>query len=202
MDDIQNAVNRMVDDMSASIAWHNQLEKADDVKEVLKDIPNYEGLYQVSSEGCIWSVPRKDSIGRQIGGRYLKQSIDTSGYLRVNLHKDGKAKPWTAHQLVAITFLNHVPNGYTIVVDHIDHDPLNNKLSNLQLITQRENTVRGKKTKGGSSEYVGVTWNKRGKKWQAQITHNGKLEYLGVRAFEYDAYVLYQNRLKEINNDK
>ena len=144
MDDLQNAVNRMVDDMSASIAWHNQLERADDVK----------------------------------------------------------AKPWTAHQLVAITFLNHVPNGYTIVVDHIDHDPLNNKLSNLQLITQRENTVRGKKTKGGSSEYVGVTWNKRGKKWQAQITHNGKLEYLGVRAFEYDAYVLYQNRLKEINNDK
>jgi hypothetical protein len=108
--------------------------------EVWKDVPNYVGLYKVSNIGRV-----KSAINGFI--RVLKPGVDGRGYYTVALTKSGKAKTFKVHQLVAMAFLNHVPCGYILVVDHIDNNKLNNNLENLQLITQSENCTKDKKKK-------------------------------------------------------
>jgi hypothetical protein len=50
-----------------------------------------------------------------------------NGYYIITLYNNGKAKKYYVHQIVAMSFLNHIPNGYDLVVDHIN----NNKLDNI-----------------------------------------------------------------------
>lgn len=154
-----------------------------------KDIEGYEGLYQVSDLGRVKSF----HYGRE---RILKLSEDTHGYLRCGLNKDNKQRMLRVHQLIASAFLNHKPNGNKIVVDHLNNVRTDNRLSNLQLITNRENTSKDKT--GGSSEYVGVYWNKHAKKWKAHIVVDGKQKYLGYFQEEIDAHNAYQEALKKI----
>lgn len=114
-------------------------------KEVWKDIPNFEGYYQVSNLGNVKSLKRKDSIGRRINEIIMKPTLDSSGYLGVSLFINRKRYGKHVHVLVAESFLGHVPNGQNIVVDHKDRNPTNNKLDNLQLVTHKVNVNKDKK---------------------------------------------------------
>jgi hypothetical protein len=169
--------------------------------EIWKDIPNYEGHYQVSNFGNVKSLSRwyKSGCGYKLRfreERMLTKSIGDVGYLFVSLWKNGKVKGFRVHQLVAIAFLNHKPNAYKKVVDHIDNDPSNNRLENLQLITQRHNSSKDKK--GYTSQYVGVCWYKQRNVWRAGIMIKGKRIYLGYFNNEIDAHLCYQNKLKQL----
>ncbi len=170
-------------------------------KEIFKDIPNYEGVYQVSNKGNVRSLDRNVHYKNGVVGRYkgkdLKPLIN-DGYLKVTLCKGGKLKSHCIHTLVTMTFLNHIPNGHNIVIDHIDNNPLNNNLTNLQLITQRENCSKDKK--GYSSKYVGVCWDSSKSKWKAQIIINGKNKHIGNFSNEIDAHNAYQNKLSTLTN--
>ena len=159
------------------------------MKEVFKDIPNYEGLYQISNLGRLKSLKFNKE-------RILKPTVGGNGYLFVNLCCEGKLKPITVHQLVAIAFLNHTPCGYKIVVDHINCDEQDNRLENLQLISQRENSSKDRK--GGASKYTGVSWHKTYNKWISAIRINGKKKHLGYFKCELEASEAYQSKLKEI----
>jgi hypothetical protein len=169
------------------------------MEEVYKDVLDYEGFYQVSNLGNVKSlerkVPFKNSF-KKLKERILKPSKDGRGYYKVSLAKNGINKTKLVHQLVAVAFLNHKPDGYKIVVDHIDSNPLNNNLKNLQLISQRENLSKDKK--GYSSKYTGVCWNKKSNKWVATIRINGKIKHLGLFHNEIDAANAYQAVLKEL----
>ena len=160
------------------------------MNEIFKDIPNYESMYQVSNLGRVKSL-------RFNKERILKQTEDSQGYLSLKLSCEGKQKTKTVHQLVAIVFLNHTPDGHNgLIVDHVNNNPLDNRLDNLQLITNRENTSKDRK--GGSSQYVGVYWDKQSKKWRAYIAINGKLKNLGIFTDELEAANAYKERLNEI----
>jgi len=128
--------------------------------------------------------------------KILKNILGNNGYFAVNLYLNGKIKTFIVHQLVAIAFLNHTPNGYKLVVDHIDNDPLNNNLDNLQIITQRDNTSKDKK--GGSSKFTGVFIHKQTGKWRALININDKLTHLGLFNCELAASQAYQKALKQL----
>jgi hypothetical protein len=154
------------------------------MEEIWKDIPEYEGIYQISNLGRVKSL----KFGKE---KILNGWIRRDGYIAVNLMYN-KRKTYRLHQLIAITFLNHKPNGHKIVVDHIDNNKLNNRLDNLQLVSQRLNVSKDRK---GSSKYTGVSWNKTAKKYKAEITINGKINYLGLFINEYDAHLAYQNKL-------
>lgn len=101
--------------------------------EIWKDIPHYEGLYQVSNQGRVWSV-RKN--------RLMKQSPNAYGYLKVCLYNQyGKSRVETVHRLVALAFINQ-PTGCN-VVNHLDENRLNNCVENLEWTTIKENVNYG-----------------------------------------------------------
>ena len=168
------------------------------LNEIWKDIPDYEGLYQVSNLGRVKSLRRKIKTG--IGTFIKKQRIlslyKNGRYYKTNLFKNNKSKIYRVHQLVAMAFLGHKPCGYYLVVDHIDNNPLNNNVSNLQLITPRENCTKDKKRM--FSNYVGAYWQSDNKNWVSRIKINKKIIHLGVFKKEYDAHLAYQKKLNEI----
>lgn len=159
--------------------------------EIWKDIEGYKGLYQVSNFGRIRSL----KFGKI---KYLKQSKSHEGYLYVTLCIIGIKKLEYMHKIVAKTFLNHVPNRYNIVVDHIDNDKLNNRLNNIQLITNRQNLSKDQFRRNKTSQYIGVCWDKSRNKWIATIYLNNKHKNLGRFINEHDAHMAYQNKLNEI----
>jgi len=62
----------------------------------------------------------------------------TIKYRYFQLQRDGKRTNYLFHHLVAYQFIGDRPEG--LVIDHIDRNPLNNHISNLRYITQKENT--------------------------------------------------------------
>lgn len=97
-----------------------------------RDIPGYEGLYAATKDGQIWSYKRN---------KFMKASLNSSGYLKVNLTKDGIPYTHYVHRLVAETF---IPNPDNLPqINHLDENKLNNELSNLTWCTARENLNYG-----------------------------------------------------------
>ena len=170
--------------------------------EVWRDIKGYEGYYQISDFQRIKSIERmvKHWRGglRRENEKILKQVIDSKGYLCVSLSKNGKSKRKKIHQLIAEAFMNHIIDRYSVIVDHIDNNKLNNKIDNLQLISPRENV--SKDIKGCSSKYTGVAWDTNRKKWRVHMYFNGKNNSLGRFDDELEASKVYQDKLKEIEN--
>jgi hypothetical protein len=160
--------------------------------EIWKDVPNYEGLYQVSDLGNVKSV----YFWRGSLFRVLSPTIQ-KGYLYVKLSKNGIRKKYAIHQLVAMAFLDHKPNGNTIEVDHINFKRDDNRLCNLRLLKQRDNA--NKKHLKSSSQYIGVSYLKKRNKWRSRITINGKEVFLGEYKTEIEASNAYDAKLKEIN---
>lgn len=75
-------------------------------KEIWKDIPNYEGLYQISNYGRVKALARERNNQYSNKEIILKQSEDGKGYLQVILNKNGKRKGFKVHKLVANAFLD------------------------------------------------------------------------------------------------
>lgn len=76
-------------------------------------------------------------------------------------------------------------------IDHRDGNGLNNQRSNLRPATPRQNNHNLRKKLGTSSQYKGVYWHKRDKKWMARVKDNGRTYYLGHFVNEQDAARAY-----------
>lgn len=113
--------------------------------EIWKDVIGYEGLYKVSNKGNVYSVARKDTIGRKCGGRTLRPRYHKHGYLHVVLHKNGIRKNKLVHRLVAEAFLPN-PNNF-LEVNHLDEIKDNNELSNLEWCDTKYNVNYGTRNK-------------------------------------------------------
>ena len=154
--------------------------------EVWKDIPDYKGIYQVSNLGRIKNLNYRGT--NKI--KYLKSNVKRK---RATLCKNKICKKTTIAVWMAITFLNFKPNRYIKVIDHIDNDPTNDCLYNLQILSHRENISKDIKNKVG---YIGV--KKNGKKWSAKILINKKRIYLGTFETAQEASKAYKKELNKI----
>lgn len=121
--------------------------------EIWKDIPGYEGLYQVSTMGRIKSYDRyrncgfKGGIKALLKGRVLNPITDPNGYVvSVIVDKNGNKIRCMLHRLIMITFKNK--DGFSIKrnkdhryiqVDHINGLKNDNRLENLQYISASDN---------------------------------------------------------------
>lgn len=108
------------------------------IMENWKDIKGYEGLYQISDMGVVKGVDRVLKLNahktKQWKGKVIKTVVDSLGYCRVSLCKDGSVKAHKIHRLVAQAFLNG--EGH---INHIDGNKKNNCVSNLEYCTIQGN---------------------------------------------------------------
>jgi len=98
-------------------------------EEIWKDIPNYEGAYQVSSLGKVKSL----KWGKE---RVLKFKKDRYGYTRVDLCKEGEKKNHKVHRLVMLVFAGESD----LQVNHINGIKADNRIENLEHCTASQNT--------------------------------------------------------------
>lgn len=117
-------------------------------KEIWKDVSGYEGLYKVSNLGRIKSMPREWITGSRGSIRTKEETINRAanvhGYFRIWLSKDGQAKQFGVHRIVAIAFMPNPSNKPQ--VNHIDGNKQNNKAENLEWATSKENVIHSHKT--------------------------------------------------------
>lgn len=86
-----------------------------------------------------------------------------------------------------------------LLVDHIDHDGLNNRKQNLRLATFTQNCRNQKKSAKATSPYKGVYWHKHCGKWAAQITANKKSHHLGYFEDETTAARAYDKAAQKLH---
>lgn len=113
-----------------------------------KDIPGYEKIYQASADGKIRTAPGKTTSSaifthRKWKVRILKQKTDKDGYKRVSLWKDAKGKDWLVHRLIAETFIPKIKGKE--LINHLDGNPGNNNVSNLEWCNYSENLIHAYK---------------------------------------------------------
>lgn len=108
-----------------------------------REIPGYEGYYEVSSLGRVRSIDRwvTYSNGRKqfYEGKLLKQDADKKGRFTVGLNKKGKPSTKRVHILVALAFIGPRPDG--MVICHCNGNNKDNRLINIRYDTQSENTI-------------------------------------------------------------
>ena len=114
-------------------------------------------------------------------------SLSQAGYPRVYLgsKKNNKVRHFV-HNVIALCYLGEKPEGFQ--TDHINSIKTDNRLENLQYITQQQNCQK-RKTKDGRN-IKGYTLNKNGT-YKAEITVDNKKIYLGYYNTEEEARQVY-----------
>jgi hypothetical protein len=112
------------------------------MEETYKDIKGYEGRYQVSNLGNVYSTPKDGKPNRLLKQEISVRSNSTT-YRRVSLSKEGKVTRIQVHRLVAEAFIPNPEN--KPMVNHIDNNGANNSVTNLEWCTHSENMEHSRK---------------------------------------------------------
>lgn len=167
-----------------------------------RDIPGYEGSYQVSTHG------RVKSLERRVKNRYsfwtvpekiIKHQLNHKGYPIVSFRNKPNKKTLSIHRLVAIEFVDNpqkLPE-----VNHKDTNKENNNSTNLEWCTTRENSSHRHFHKNVTSRFTGVSKLSSGK-WNAKAYLDKKRKHLGNFDTEEEARNAYIKALSDhgINN--
>lgn len=131
-------------------------------------------LFEYKDGDLIWKIKpsNRTNIGDIAGviGRKYKQV-------------QYKGKLYKVHILVWILHNGEIPN--KMQVDHIDKNKLNNRIENLRLLSHSDNLL--------NNNAKGYYYNKRDKRYQAQIQINNKHQYIGQFKTEKEARDAYEN---------
>ena len=126
-------------------------------------------------------------------------TVSSGGYINISINK----KFYKLHRLI-YKYHNEewdITNSKNNQIDHIDINPLNNKIENLRIVNSSQNNRNQNKRKNCSSKYVGVSWNKANNKWATQITINYKVKHLGLFDIEEESAEAYRIAYNELMNN-
>lgn len=159
--------------------------------EIWKDITGYQGLYQVSNQGRIKSLARK-YMGKE--DKIMKPAL-RNNYPMVELFKNKIGICYSVHRLVALEFIMKPDNKN--IVNHINKNTTDNRIENLEWVTQSENDCHKFINVNKTSKYSGVHYDKSKQRFVATAYNNGKQIKLGVFKSEIEAYQLRVDFYKE-----
>lgn len=149
-------------------------------------------LFEYKDGALVWRyrerMPHNAAWGRVAG------YVDTRwGYVVV--HVNGVA--CRRARLVWILHHGAIPCG--LFIDHINGTPGDDRISNLRVVTNRENGRNAKRHPRNESGVTGVRWHKGAKKWTARIHANDRELYLGLFDSFDDAVAARKQAEKEHN---
>ena len=129
-----------------------------------KDIKGFEGLYMISNEGEVKALDRwvDNRWGVKVfkKEKYIAIRYDNKGYSKCTLILDKKALTMPIHRLVAQAYIPNPEN--KPCVNHIDCNPSNNNVSNLEWVTYSENQIHS--IKMGRRNHIHKASSERWKK--------------------------------------
>lgn len=126
----------------------------------------FHSVFEYREGELYWKIKpcRRVYIGNMVGPKPRK-------YKSVSI----RGCSYRVHRIIWVMFNGEIPNG--VCLDHIDCNPLNNKIENLRLATNLQNRVNSSYMGNTKSGYKGVRKRRYG--WEAVIGFNGKKIYLG-----------------------
>lgn len=159
------------------------------MREIWKDIPGFEGHYQVSNKGNVASIKSERKL--------LTIRLNTSGYPVVTLSLNGKSRPWVTGTLVLMAFVGQRPKNFD--TSHKNGIKTDNNLENLTWESRRDNCAR--KSEHGTLNY-GEN-NGPAKLKEFQVVEILKMLYHGTPQKKIaKKFNVHKNTISDINTGK
>lgn len=136
-------------------------------------------------------IRKVDVNGQAKEGQVAGNLNKSTGYKDVRVDN----KSYRQHRLIFLMFHKYLPE----FVDHLDGNPLNNKVENLREVSKMQNRWNCKPNRGSISGIKGVY--KDGSKWKALVNVEGVRYYLGMFENIEDAKAVVQLKYKELQKD-
>jgi hypothetical protein len=176
----------------------------DRLEKIWRPVKGFEGSYHISNYGEVKSLGRQilfkrynPKLKRWHRERIMKPSVTKQGYLKVQLFDNCDYTIKAVAHLVWDAFGDKPRDGHRLQVDHKDGDCANNRIDNLQLLTNRANTSKGWR-QNGKKLPTGVSWDKSKGRYVTSIRIDGHNYHLGRYKTAELASAVYQNKLKQI----
>ncbi len=155
----------------------------DITQDFLKSLFEYDPLTGIVT----WKEGRSNMVkGSRVGCK------NGSGYLIVTIN----SKSYRLHRIIWVYMFSTIPKNFHI--DHTNGNKTDNRLSNLRLVTNKQNQENRPAPINSSSGYRGVTWHKSYKKWMARICSNKKRITIGFFDTSEEAYEAYKKAAKNL----
>jgi hypothetical protein len=121
--------------------------------------------------------------------------VNRTGYVQLKV----AGKLFLAHRLAWLVSTGQDPVG--LQIDHINGIKIDNRLCNLRLATNSQNSCNKKLSRRNTSGYKGVSYSKQGQKWRADIRINGKQTLIGLFDTPELAHMAYCEAAAELHGD-
>lgn len=159
------------------------------MNEELYEIKGYEGLYAITKDGRVWSYPKKKWHGGiEHNGKWINQTYDQAGYLKLNLWKNKKRNRAYIHRLIGETFIKNQFNKQQI--NHKNGIKTDNRIENLEWCTNQENCIHAWKTGlRVVTKKMMITYKLNG------LKNKGNKNRLGTGKFSKDIILQIRDRL-------
>ena len=148
-------------------------------------LPYLHSLFEYKDGELFWKIDRargKVKAGSQAGG------VTSTGYRRVMIGY----KEYPLHRIIFMIHHGHIPK----VIDHIDGNPLNNRIENLREASAQTNQYNRKLSKNNTSGCKNVSFNKKNKLWQVHVRSAKKVHAWYVESLELAELVAHEARIK------
>lgn len=130
----------------------------------------------------------------KVAGSKRKYIYNT--YISIGIHYNNTQKSYFAHRIIWL--MNHGSIDAESDIDHIDHNGLNNRLSNLREVTPQENQLNQNMRKDNTSGFMGVTKSNHGERWIGRAGYKGKRHYVGTFDTPEKANIAVKAKQKEL----